>query len=98
MNGYMIHHEASINRNADKTMALAKEYESLVAELEATLTMMKEWESPAADSQRLEIKGIISRARSAASSLRRMGNVMYNFTATHKTWLEDVVDFITGEE
>lgn len=97
MNGYMIHHETAINNNAAKAASLASEYDRLINDLEAE-SFISGWDSPAADSQRAELKEIIARARAAAQALRQVSSAMYDFTASHKTWLEDVVDFVTGED
>ena len=48
-------------------------------------------------SQKAEINAIIAQARDAVAALRNVSSKMYDFTETHKTWLEDVVDAITGE-
>ncbi len=94
MNGYMIHHEIAINRQAAAIKALAAEYQKVISETEA-MTRMPGWDSPAADSQRKEIQKILQDARNTMQELQRIGNDLYTFTATHKTWLEDVVDAVT---
>ena len=94
MNGYMIHHEAQINRQAAAIKSLAGEYLQVIADAES-LTRMPGWDSPAADTQRAEIQKLLGEARNAVSTLQQIGNDLYSFTASHKTWLEDIIDVIT---
>lgn len=94
MNGYMIHHEAAINRQAGAIKALAGEYLQVIADAEA-ITKMPGWDSPAAETKRSEIQKMLSEARTTVANLQQIGNDLYAFTASHKTWLEDVIDIIT---
>ncbi len=94
MNGYMIHHEVAINRQAAAIKALAAEYQKVISEAEA-ITKMPGWDSPAADTQRAEIQKILNEAQSTVSTLQKIGNDLYAFTASHKTWLEDIIDAVT---
>lgn len=93
MNGYMIHHEIAINRQAAAIKSLAAEYQKVIADTEA-MTRMPGWNSPGADAQRAEIQKILQDARSTMQELQRIGDDLYTFTAEHKTWLEDIVDAI----
>ena len=74
--------------------ALAGEYLQVIEDAEA-LTKMPGWDSPAASAQREEIKKILNEARSTVNTLQQIGNNLYAFTASHKTWLEDIIDAIT---
>lgn len=94
MNGYMIHHEYAINKQAAAIKALAGEYLQIIAEAEA-LAKMPGWDSPAAATQRAEIQKILNDARDTAATLQQIGNDLYAFTASHKTWLEDIIDAVT---
>ncbi len=94
MNGYMIHHEIAINRQAAAIKALAGDYLQVIADAEA-ITKMPGWDSPAADTQRAEIQKILNEARDTVSALQKIGNDLYAFTASHKTWLEDIIDAVT---
>ena len=94
MNGYMIHHETQINKQAAAMKTLAGEYLQVIEEAEA-MTKMSGWDSPAASVQREEIRKILDEARAAVNTLQQIGDNLYAFTASHKTWLEDIVDAIT---
>ena len=94
MNGYMIHHERAINRQAAAIKALAVEYLQVIDDAQA-IAKMPGWDSPAASAQRAEIQKILDEAYSTAATLQQIGNDLYAFTASHKTWLEDIIDAVT---
>lgn len=95
MNGYMIHHEVAINHQAAAVKSLANEYQKIIDDAR-TLTQMKGWDSPAAKTQKDAIQKVLNDATVAKQELERIGDDLYTFTATHKTWLEDLVDTVTG--
>lgn len=94
MNGYLIRHEAQINRQAAAIKKVVGEYNKLISEAESVMKIQG-WDTPAADEKRRELQATIDEARKAVNSLQKISNDLYAFTASHKTWLEDVVDFIT---
>lgn len=94
MNGYLIRHETQINRQAAAIRKLAAEYNKLISEAEAA-ARIQGWETPAADEKRRELQAAINEAKKAVASLQKISNDLYAFTASHKTWLEDVVDLIS---
>ena len=94
MFGYTVFHEAAINRQAAAIKALAAEYKKAISEAEE-VSRMPGWDSPAADTQREEIKRLLQEARSTARELQQIGDDLYAFTEEHKTWLEEIIDAIT---
>lgn len=94
MNGYMIHHETQINRQAYAIKQLANDYLNLITEIYEQ-TRLEGWDSPAAQAQKAKIDAALRDAGTTARSLSAIGSDLYSFTATHKTWLEDVVEAVT---
>lgn len=97
MNGYMIHHELAINRQAAALCKLAAEYQNVIAEGESLLKIPG-WDTPAADAQRTAIQKTLGEAYNAAAALRQLSDELYAFTESHKTWLEEIIDAITPGE
>ena len=93
MNGYMIHHETQINRQAYAIKQLSNDYLKLITEIYER-TRLTEWDSPAAQVQKAKIDALLRDAGNTARALNAIGSDLYAFTATHKTWLEDVVDAV----
>lgn len=93
MHGYYVHHELQINRNAEAARRLAAEIECVVEETEA-LSHVKDWNSAASYSQTAEIKKKLVTLRRIAAELNSIGNDMNAFTDAHKTWLEEIEEFV----
>lgn len=93
MNGYMIHHEIAINRQAAALQQLAAEYQQIINEAES-IKRIPGWTSEAADIQRVLMRKIVEEARGNMQELQSISRDLYAFTASHKTWLEDGTDML----
>ena len=93
MYGYRMRHEWAINRQADAARAQAAEYLQVIDDAQALLKMPG-WDSAAADAQREKIQAILREAQDTAAELQRIGSDLNYFTATHKTWLEELEEAV----
>ena len=93
MYGYLISHEWQIEKQAARAGKLSAELFAIMEEAER-IKALPGWESPAADAQRQKIESILSSGRTLASELDSISSSLYYFTATHKTWLEEIEDIL----
>ena len=89
MNGYTIYKERQIDDMAQQVMNLYYKYNTAI-ENAKQVCKIPGWESEAGNKQKKEINAIISQAQSAAEELKKISEDLSEFTAKHKTWLENI--------